>query len=473
MVFSLYHNFTIKLSQLAGKKYFWIALLGLLFFPFITLIFFNHASADDYCYVVGTVKMGFWKYQIDIYRNWSGRYVSNILLAGGPLLFCSFVGYKLINFLLLLFTAASWLYFVKALLHKSNFDLSVIAISTGMLFLYLSKMPNLTEGFYWLAGALTYQLPNLATLVLLTLLLNMKREYTMSKLIAALVLCVFICGGNETSMLEFIYVLIAMMIFEYASTYEIPKYYYVLLSVALVAGSFATSAPGNYIRAGYFQGEKNIFIAFELAVGSALSKLGAWLPDVLILLLLLLPFLKNLETSGSDQRKITPVILILYPFFIVGILIVGFFPAYWSVGFESPTRTTNVLYWLFLVSSLHFTVLVITYLKQKDSPLAAVPAYVQWILIFIFLRNWVPQNHFRTASMDLISGRAMTYDREMQERYLAMEKNKGRDVMLKPLTSKPKSIFLSDIEPGHPEDWENTCTANYFYLKSLDLSKPQ
>ena len=472
MTFSFYHKVVAQFSIVISKKYFWWLSLGVLLLPFILLIFFNHPSADDYCYAVASMKQGFFESQINTYVNWSGRYVSSCLLGGGPLLFYSFVGYKIMNFLLLLFTVFTCLYFVKTLLNKNSLDLSVLVISVSVLFLYLSGMPNLTEGFYWMSGALTYQLPNIATLTVVAILLRMKKKYSIAKLISAMVLCVFICGGNETSMLEFLYILVAMMTFEYATTREIPKYYYWLFLVSLAATSITLLAPGNTVRGAFFHGEKNIFKAFLLAAGSGLSKLQEWLHDVLILLILCIPFFKQLDMSNADQRKITPVILVLYPLFIFGILIVGFLPAYWSVGSEPPTRTINVLYWLFVFSCLHYTTLWIGYIKQKNEFIVAVPTYVQWVLFFLLFRHWVPQNNYRTASMDIISGRAITYHRQMEERYVEMVNNKGREVVFKPLTAKPKSIFFVDIESGHPEDWKNVCTADYFYLKSLDLSKP-
>jgi len=471
MTFPLYDKIVSKLSFLAGEKYFWWSLLLLLFFPLVVLAFFNHPSADDYCYVVDVFNRGFWASQLATYHNWTGRYTATFLLNGSPILFGSFIGYQLVNVALLILTAVAGVHFVKTILNKNSIDISVVAVSVCVLFLYLVKMPSFVEGFYWLAGAITYQLANIATLTVLIIVLNLRKQYSHLKVIAAVCLCIIICGSNETSMLELLYILCALMAFEYASMGSIPKYYYLLLVVSLIGAAVIIFAPGNAVRAAHFQGEKNILKALLLAGGVGFSRMQEWLQDILILIVLFLPFLKQAEGSPNDQRKITPFILALYPLFIVGILIVGYFPAFWSIGFEPPTRTVNVLYWIFCFSCLHYTILWIIYLKQKSAVFVVVPQFVLWILVFIAFRDLAPKNNLRTATMDLVSGRAMTYDGEMNERYAEMEKSKGGDVVFKPLTVIPKSIFFVDIEPEHPEDWKNVCTSDYFHLKSLNLTK--
>jgi hypothetical protein len=472
MTFPLYDKFVSELSLLAGKKYFWWAVLLLLFFPLVVLVFFNHPSADDYCYVVDVYNRGFWASQWATYNNWTGRYASTFLLNGSPILWGSFAGYKLLSFVLLFLSAVSCLYFVKTVLNKKSIDVPVIAVSVCILFLYLVKMPSLTEGFYWLSGAITYQLGNIASLTVITMVLNFRKNYSHWKLLAAAGLVIMICGSNETSMLEFVYILCAMMAFEYASTRSIPVHYFALLVVALIGASVIILAPGNAIRSANFEGKKNIFIAMMFAGGVGIIRIQEWLQDILILIVLFLPFLKQAEATAADHRKITPVILALYPLFIGGILIVGYFPAFWSIGFEPPSRTVNVMYWTFCFSCLHYVILWVIYIKQKSGVFVRVPQFVLWILVFIAFRDLAPQNNLRTATMDLVSGRASTYDREMEARYKEMEKNKGGSVVWKPLTAIPKSIFFVDIEPGHPEDWKNLCTSDYFHLKSLDLTKP-
>jgi hypothetical protein len=371
-----------------------------------------------------------------------------------------------------LLTVVSCLFFIKALLNKKTLDVSVVAVSFCMVLLYLFKMPSLTEGFYWLAGGITYQLANIATLVTVTLLLTMRRaENYKWKLAAAVFLCIMICGANETSMLEFLYILVALMAFEYASTCSIPKHYYLLLFVSLVAASIILVAPGNAVRAAYFQGEKNILKATLMAATSGFHRIEFWFFDVLVLLVLFLPFLKQVEISSPAERKIKPLLLFLYPLFIFGILIVGYFPAFWSIGFEPPSRTVNVLYFLFLGSCFHYAVLCVTYVRQRSGASIAIPLFAQWILFFMLFRSMAPHTHYHTATLDLVSGRAKTYDLEMEMRYLEVRKHENEDVVFKPLTVIPTSIFFVDIEAEHPEDWKNLCTRDYFHLKSLNLTK--
>lgn len=473
MPFPFYQTVASNLSLLANKKSFWWLMFAALLFPFVILAMYNHPSADDYCYVVDAAIRGFWQSQWTTYQNWSGRYISTFLLVSSPLAIGSFLGYQMISFLLLLLIVVSCLFFVKVLLNKKSFDFSVVAVSFCMVLLYLFKMPSVTEGFYWLAGAITYQLPNIATLTVVTLLLTMRRteKYYKWKLSAAVFLSIMICGGNETSMLEFVYILVALMAFEYTTTRSIPKHYYLLLIVSLVAASIILLAPGNAVRAAHFQGEKNIVKALLMAATSGFHRIEAWAFDVVVLLILFLPFLRQLEISNTNERKIKPVVLFLYPFFIAGILIGGYFPAFWSIGFEPPSRTVNVLYFLFLASSFHYAVLCVTYVKQKNGVFITIPLFAQWVLFVLLFRSMAPHTHYHTAIMDLVSGRARTYNLEMEMRYLEVKKHEHEDVVFKPLTAIPTSIFFTDIEAEHPEDWKNLCTRDYFHLKSLNLTK--
>ncbi len=100
-----------------------------------------------------------------------------------------------------------------------------------------------------------------------------------------------------------------------------------------------------------------------------------------------------------------------------------------------------------------------------------VPVFVQWILLFIISIQLMPVNNLRTATMDIVSGRAMAYHQQMEARYQMTANKKGTDVVWMPLSAKPKSVFFSDIEPDQPQDWKNSCTSDYFYLRSLNLTE--
>ena len=467
MPFSLYHKIVLQLSLIASNKYFWWVALVILVFPFLLLAFFNQPSADDYCYVVMAMKSGYWQAQYDSYMTWSGRYVATFFLVSNPLLSGSFIGYQVMSSLLLILTVLSCASFVKVLLVKNRIDRSVIAVSFLFLFLYLIKMPTSVEGFFWLAGAITYQLANIAFLTLVTLLIKIEQPKRNNwKWLGAVLLCIVICGSNETSMLELLYFLVALMIFEYAYANRIPKHYYLLLVVSLLAAFVVLLAPGNAIRASYFTGNKEIVQSLISAVSASFFLLQHWLQDVLILLVLFIPFLKQIEVN----RAVTRPILLGYPLFIFGILVIGYFPAFWSMGGVPPARAMNVVYFLFIASCLHYAVLCISYGKQRNYSFTLVPTYVQCILAFIFIVHTAPVNHFRTAVMDLVTGRALAYDREMKARYRYLYQNKGKDVVLQPLHVKPKSVFFTDIEPHHREYWKNVCMADYFYIKSLNMT---
>ncbi|MBC7487535.1 MAG: hypothetical protein H7282_12360, partial [Cytophagaceae bacterium] len=415
---TLYDKIVGHLTTIAGKKYFWWTVLGFLFLPLIALAFCNHPSIDDYCYVVQAAKAGYWQSQWDLYNTTNGRYAASFFLVSDPLLFGSFLGYRLINILLLVLTGCSFLFFVKSLMNKKQVDLSVLIISVSILFFYLAQMPSMKEGFYWMAGAITYQVSVIAMLTVFLLLSNDRQPPLKNwKLSMAVLLCIVICGSNETSMLEFIYILIACMLFEYATVKSIPRYYYLILPVALASALVVVLAPSNAIRASYFTGNRAFVLAFTGAITASFSAIGKWLQNILIVLVLILPFLKKVVVDLALHRRITCPLLLLYPLFIFGILVVGHFPAFYGMGGMPVARTLNVVYLLFFLSCLHYSILLIVYAKQQDVTYREVPVFVQWILVFILTIHLFPVNNLRTAYMDLISGRAMAYHKEMNARY--------------------------------------------------------
>ena len=140
----------------------------LLILPFLILTFYTNPSIDDYAFPYYVLKLGFWETQFNWYTTWTGRYASSFILSLHPLLFNSLLTYKLLAFFLFILTTHAVYRFLLSLFFTSQKQASLI-LALVFTFVFINGMPNITQGFYWLTGSVTYQLGNPLILYLLTI----------------------------------------------------------------------------------------------------------------------------------------------------------------------------------------------------------------------------------------------------------------------------------------------------------------
>jgi hypothetical protein len=467
---SLYTKFCSGLKECFNQRLTWILLLCALFVPFLLLAFFNHPCGDDFCYAHSVRTNPFWSMQSYWYNHANGRYASTFFITLNPLMIGSVFGYKMVILLLLVVYIISLLLLVKLLMGKNSIEVSVLAITFFSAFIYLLKMPSIVEGFYWLSAVMTYQLANISFMVLLILLYHIEKGKNKIILIsAAALLCAIIGGSNEPGMLTLLYFLIALSAFAWFISKKIPAHYYLLIIVTVIGILVVVLAPGNAVRSSFFEGNKQVIHSLMSALLASIQHLLRWLPDVLLLTLLFLPFIKDAIVPGFADKKIPLWLLILYPLFMAGMLFIGFFPAQWGMNSLPPPRSVNAIYFLFLLAYLYYIILLVTYVNQQNT-IPPIPLYIKCIIGFVLITHVCAKNNIRTAYMDLLSGRAMAYDREMTSRYDQIAKSPDGNISFAPLIFPPSSIFLDDIET-EASDWKNVCTSDYFGAKSLKIIK--
>ncbi|MDB5273285.1 MAG: hypothetical protein JWO58_1652 [Chitinophagaceae bacterium] len=468
---SLYSKLNSLLTELFGKQLTWIILLCALLVPFFVLALFNHPCGDDFCYAHSVRVNSFWEMQSYWYNNANGRYSATFFITLNPLMVGSVLGYKMVMLCLLIVYVFVTVFVVKFMLGKKNIDLSVLAITFFILFVYILKMPSVVEGFYWLAAVMTYQLATVSVMLLLLVLSRMKKEtHNMLLIAVAMVLCLIISGSNEPVMLMLLYLLIVLSSFTWITSRKIPAYYYVLIVVTVIGILSVVLAPGNSVRSSFFEGNKQLVHSLIMASVVSIQHLVLWLPDVLLMTLLFIPFMKECVAPGFTEKKVPIWLLLLYPFFMIGILFIGFFPAQWGMNGLPPPRSLDEIYFLFLLAYLYYVMLLMTYVKQEAS-LPVIPLYVKCIVAFVLFTHVSMKNNIRTAYMDILSGRVVSYERQMNRRYEQIGQSKNGDVSVSPIVLPPSSVFLDDIETS-TDDWKNVCTSDYFQVKSLKISQP-
>ena len=189
-----------KISKLFRSDNFIISIGILTILPFIVISFFNNPTADDFCYNCQSRDLGFWNAQLSWYNGWSGRYFSSAILSIKPLVSDSFLIYKLIPIILLISLFTS-IYYLSSLLFVNLKKRDFFILTFFILTLYLIQIPSISQGFYWLAGSITYQLSNILAILLFCFLIKLIETNEIKYLIISIFFAFLVIGSNEASML--------------------------------------------------------------------------------------------------------------------------------------------------------------------------------------------------------------------------------------------------------------------------------
>jgi hypothetical protein len=194
-----------KYLLLLSKKKLFIALAIIAIVPFLLLSFFNNPASDDFEFSHMTKIMGYANVQGWRYNNEGGRFFSNGILSANPLVYNNYFGFKIIPILILLFFVFSIKFFVaNALRFVSKKEQWVI--TSAVFFLFLCQLPDPCQGFSWITGAITYQLPLSLSLLLYGFLLKFYHTRKIGYYGIALVLLLCTIGCTELVALLLIFI---------------------------------------------------------------------------------------------------------------------------------------------------------------------------------------------------------------------------------------------------------------------------
>ena len=460
-----------------------IALCLVTLAPFVALSFFNHPSIDDYSFTINAKTLGFWKAVQYSYTVWNGRYFSAVVLSVNPLVFNWQFGYKLVPIALLGLLLLSLCTFIHELTFRSLSVKSRIMAAAAVLFVYLYLIPSLSEGLYWMSGAVTYQLANILTLFLFSAMMRANRRGPSWKRVAYLsiifLLIASIVGLNETSMFLLTCLLAAVGTINSVVRKKIDPLFCAALVVAACASYFVFSAPGATHRISSYTGAHNFSYAIRSSFRAAFGLMGNWLgssPILLFTALFVWPcarFLRaNKEACSKNLLSINPVAAACIS---AALTAVPLFPAYWSLGFSPPDRVENVSCFVFVIGWSITLLATLNYFVQKQMfSFAKLPRYAYVLIaaciVFNLKINPRQYNNVGLACFDLFKGTAYHYDREMNERYRGIQACASDTCEVSALKYVPASIYYSDMTTDE-NDWKNKIYAQYFSKKALRIKK--
>ncbi len=444
--------------------------------PLLVLSFHNHPSAaDDYCFADTATRFGFWQAQRFYYDGWTGRYFSNFLVHGNPLVLGWYDGFRIIPALTTIGWVAGAYAFVSELLRHEPVRTKLVVTAT-LFTLFILALRSTVEAFFWTAAVASYTIPTALTFYLLAVLLRWYRVRpgSMQPLTAiwAGFLVFAIVGSSETNLIFLILLLSTLLGYRLLFRRQFDARLAFLLVVALVSAWLVLRAPGNAIRLGGNKLGGNIGFSFVSAFTFLARLVLNWLltTPVLPVSLLALPLAVRFMRTGNPTRVLFAVPVWLAGVVYVGLLAAMIFPSYYGIGIPPVYRVTNVVYGFFLVGWFYtLTVVVGWSMRQGWLPRTELPL-PGWAVLAAGL--WVGYGCWGSASLrgmyaDWLRGDAARYDAAMTERHQQLL-SAADTLRLRPLPVHPPTLFVEDIRENPDFLW-NRCQADFYGHKRIVL----
>ena len=445
----------MKINNLFHVRGFAILLGILSLVPFIIISVYNHPAVDDFCYHNKSVELGFIDAQVFWYELWTGRFIATFFLSIPSIVSGSFFWYKLLPVILLALLCLGFYKLLSALFVKLN-KINKIVIVCAIFALYMMQIPSIAQGFYWMPGSITYQLPIILGLFLFSILF--KQQNSKRQMVKVFLLCFMIAGSNETYMIIINFLVFTFLICNYVKYNKLNKRILFTLTSLIFFSVISIFSPGNAKRASNFDVNHQFFYALTASLSDAMELILFSLPDVLIFLFVAFFYLIKYPKSLS------PKFFQINPFFVFFVMIfitcIGFFPAYWSLGSSPPLRSVNVIYFFFLFGFIYFALTVFFKLKESGYEIKEQSTRLLILPIVLILLRLPISNNIKYVYVDLFSKRAYNYNKELENRYHLIE-NGESTVSVPQLIHTPVTIYFDDIA-ANPEDWRNKCYDSYF-----------
>ncbi len=430
--------------------------------PFMIISIFNNPSADDFCYNNYTRDLGYLNTQIEAYYNWTGRYFATAIISISAFVSGSFYLYKLFPVILFFLFFLS-IYHLSSSIFTSLSRKDKFTLSFLLVILYLLQMPSTSEGFYWLAGSVTYQLSIILSVFLFSYLIRFLETSKKRHLIISIFTSFLVIGSNEISMM-FVNLVIAVIFIYRSITQRRINYSILSLLIFMIAcTAIVVLSPGSAARVTTYPGNQQFLYSFFKTVNATKTHLGDWLPTIIIAFFLFFDYFN--KNISIEIPKIFNVKLLIPCAIVFSFPVIGVFPVYYSLKWV-PLRSVNLIYFFFLMGLMYLAFVLYFKLKATKNDFLV---FSKWTKIFLFILIFIRlggNNNIRLAYSDLLTGKAYVYNDELKNRYQIIQENKSQILVLPELTSKPKTIFFEDIK-DNSNHWINQCYKTYFYKKEI------
>lgn len=443
-----------------------IIIIGVLsILPFIIISIFNNPCADDFCYHNYTRDLGYLNTQMEAYNNWTGRYFSTSIISISAFVSGSFYLYKFFPVVLFLFLLFS-IYHLNSSIFKTLSRKHKFTLSFLLLTLYLLQMESTSEGFYWLAGSVTYQLAIILSVFLFSFLVRFLETFEKKHILISMLISFLVVGSNEISMMFINLIIGGILLYTSMAKRKISYSILGFLIFMVCCTAFVVFSPGSATRATSYPGNQQFLFSFFKTLGATKAHIGDWMPSIIIAFFMFFDFFdKNIKIQVPN---IFNVKLFIPCAIIFSFPLIGFFPVYYSLKWV-PGRVVNLVYFFFLMGLLYLAFVLYFKLKAANKDFLVFSKWTKIFLIVLIVIRLGGNNNIRVAYLDLVTGKAYAYNQELKNRYLIIRESKEQELIVPGLKNKPKTIFFEEIREN-PNHWINQCYKSYFDIKEIKIS---
>ena len=449
--------------------------------PFLLIAPFNQPAADDYVGAVRDAHQSFATVFTNTYMHWSGRYFATVIARINPLLYHSTTAYKWYAVILLAAFVTALIILTRTLTLQYFSWLQTLALSSLILFLYLTVLPSTAEGFYWFSGAWVYQTANIFFMLLLALLIRLQSGIGKTTkyfcLLLAALLSVCVIGCNEISLIITCATVIFFALNKFIADKKLASIFNTLAVICITAACIAVFAPGNFERMDNSQEySKSPVWTVAGATGITFIYLTKWATPVLICTILYVPLFGNPLAKKILAKGVQVKLKLSYSiaFFIALFLLLQLFTV-WVAGGSNLGRIENVIYLYFLLGYFFNVQLFINRYYQKQQPVSFFSKPLLAIVVLLFFMNLFDiNNNISTAYIDVVTGKAKRYSNQLNARAKLVTKCKQDTCFVPPLTALPATIFFTDIKctTDSLDFWMNDAYSTYMGAHYLLVSAP-
>ncbi len=433
--------------------------------PLFLLSIYNNPANDDYTYALRDANGNVFATIIYTYFSWSARYFSTAIAQINPLVYHSFLAYKLYPVILITIFCLSFYYLFYSLFRNKLSLFKIGSITAFFILLFLFQTPSTSEAFYWFSGYAAFTVPAILSVLLLALLGKEKKLY---HYIIGIIITVCIIGGNEVSAVIIFCFLLFINYIRYHKSNKIYNYYTALFLVSAICLLIVILSPGNSLRSEGEMASHNILWTLGGSILQSLSWFIIWGQSLILASIIYVP-LFGIKIAESNSNLFSITFKQYFSFFIIT-LFLAHIPPMWGLGTVVIGRIANVLYLFFLLSWFYglqlFINRYITTIRINNNQYFAF-IYIAVVIAFTFNNLLNINNNIITSYVDLITGKAENYDKEIQKRNLIIQNNSSnqRIITLQKINNAPGTIYFNDIS-NDENYWANRSYKEYWNCKS-------
>lgn len=445
--------------------------------PLSALALYAFPSADDYCVAVQTHN-GFWQMQVDSYLLWTGRYTAMFLLAVLSRWDLATL-YPWVSTITLMATLLSFQALIGAVAPSDAPRLLPAMVGAIACAVFAGSLPSLTEAFFWMTSAVTYQWALITYLTWLALLIRMMRhgdrggsQMMCRTTVAALT--IILPGFNEILIPIILITLAVSAAVSWQQRLSVHHFMLMLLTLAVGFSVISLLAPGNPLRSSTYPDiptrHSLTFALTETArqSGRFLAKFG-WYPALWIATCAAWWWVPQLVphviTRLQGMRRIA---VLLVP---VAVVYVTLFPLYWEYGTDNYTgegRTYNITFFFFCATFVPTVGSLLATLVQPSLTLrlrargVIVDRVLAGTLALLMVGSPATVQAFQAWRQ------APRYLKAQQgrESILRAPENRGKSILVNGMYRRPRGLFTGDLQPDESH-WINVCVARYYGLRSV------